>query len=47
MRLNTLARHLLLRLIVMQDFYMHHLISKLYSPETHLEIYRNTFVFSG
>ena len=45
MRLNTLARHLLLRLIYMllrssSNF-------QLYTPKPHLEIYRNTFVFSG
>ena len=42
MCLNTLGRLLLLRLIYMQYCYVHNLISK-----THLEIYRNTFVFSG
>ena len=41
MRLNTLYRLLLLRLIYMQYCYVHRLIS------SHLEIYRNTFVFSG
>ena len=45
MRLNTLARLLLLRLIYMllrssSNF-------QLYTPKPHLEIYRNTFVFSG
>ena len=47
MRLNTFGRRLLLRLIYMQDCYVDHSHFQLYTPKPHLEIYRNTCVFSG
>ena len=47
MRLNSLDRILLLRLIYMQDCFVHNQASKCILQKPHLEIYRNTFVCSG